>query len=130
VRRPALELPQSLSCARLERRKGEIARELDRAIDTIVKAGIDPTTLAGADLEMPGQSAATPRSRRRRRGGAPSDLGSDRAYAGKPANSEKLEIEIRGRLEELLAAPTFMARSAGGALVVAGEGLEPPTPGL
>jgi site-specific DNA recombinase len=47
-----------------------------------------------------------------------------------PPNSEKLEIEIRGRLEELLAAPTFMRRSTGGRPMVAGEGLEPPTPGL
>jgi site-specific DNA recombinase len=31
-----------------------------------------------------------------------------------PANSEKLEIEIRGRLDELLQAPTFSRRSAGG----------------
>jgi hypothetical protein len=36
-----------------------------------------------------------------------------------PANSEKLNIEIRGRLDELLQAPTFSRRSAGGSLVVA-----------
>jgi site-specific DNA recombinase len=47
-----------------------------------------------------------------------------------PANSEKLDIEICGRLDELLQAPTFSRRSAGGSLVVAREGLEPPTPGL
>jgi hypothetical protein len=29
-----------------------------------------------------------------------------------PPNSEKLEVEIRGRLEELLSAPTFMRRSS------------------
>jgi len=32
---------------KLERRKSEIAREINRAIDAIVKAGVDPTTLAG-----------------------------------------------------------------------------------
>ncbi len=32
---------------KLERRKGEIARELNRTIDTIVEAGVDPATLAG-----------------------------------------------------------------------------------
>jgi site-specific DNA recombinase len=31
-----------------------------------------------------------------------------------PANSEMLEIEIRGRLDELLQAPTFPRLSAGG----------------
>lgn len=30
-----------------------------------------------------------------------------------PTNSEKLEVEIRGRLGELLAAPTFMRRLTG-----------------
>jgi site-specific DNA recombinase len=39
------------------------------------------------------------------------------------------EVEIKGRLQELLGAP-FLKRSVGGGLVVAGEGLEPPTPGL
>jgi hypothetical protein len=32
------------------------------------------------------------------------------------------EIEIRGRLDELLEAPTFMRRSAAGSGMVAGEG--------
>lgn len=39
------------------------------------------------------------------------------------------EVEIKGRLQELLGAP-FLTRSVGGGLVVAREGLEPPTPGL
>jgi site-specific DNA recombinase len=39
------------------------------------------------------------------------------------------EVEIKGRLQELLGVP-FLSRSMGGGLVVAGEGLEPPTPGL
>lgn len=33
--------------SKLERRKGEIERELRRAIDAIIKAGIDPNTVAG-----------------------------------------------------------------------------------
>jgi hypothetical protein len=39
------------------------------------------------------------------------------------------EVEIKGRLQELVNAP-FLTRSVGGGLVVAREGLEPPTPGL
>ena len=31
-----------------------------------------------------------------------------------PTGTDKLEIEIRGRLDELLSAPMFMRRSAGG----------------
>jgi hypothetical protein len=31
-----------------------------------------------------------------------------------PPNSDKIEVEIRGRLDELLPAPTFMRRSGGG----------------
>lgn len=38
-----------------------------------------------------------------------------------PPGSTALEVEIRGRLEELLKAPTFMRRSGGGDLVVAGD---------
>ncbi len=37
---------------------------------------------------------------------------------------EGFEVEIKGRLQELLGAP-FLKRSVGGALVVAGEGLNP-----
>jgi hypothetical protein len=42
---------------------------------------------------------------------------------------EKPEIKIEGYLETLLK-PTFEDRSIPGVSVVAGEGLEPPTPGL
>jgi hypothetical protein len=44
--RARLQKTASSDRARLERRQGEIARELSRAIDAIVKAGIDPQTLA------------------------------------------------------------------------------------
>ena len=40
-----------------------------------------------------------------------------------------LKVEIKGRLQELIGAP-FLQRSMGGGPLVAGEGLEPPTPGL
>ena len=51
-------------------------------------------------------------------------------YAGSCVRGKgNLEVDIRGRLQELLGAP-FLRRSVGGGLVVAGEGLEPPTPGL
>jgi thymidine phosphorylase len=46
-----------------------------------------------------------------------------------PGVKGSLEVEIKGRLQELLGAP-FLRRSVGGGPLVAGEGLEPPTPGL
>ncbi|MGJ4972862.1 recombinase family protein [Bradyrhizobium sp. HKCCYLRH1073] len=152
---------------KLDRRKGEIARELNRAIDAIVKAGVDPATLAGTIKrleaerdEIEGKLAAIKESdkvitlhpaaiERYRRDleklagllprpdlGDGDELGESvrrlisAVIVHAPPNSEKLEVEIRGRLEELLEAPTFMRRSGGGSLLVAGEGLEPPTPGL
>jgi hypothetical protein len=46
-----------------------------------------------------------------------------------PGVKGAFDVEIKGRLQELLGAP-FMRRSVGGVPLVAGEGLEPPTPGL
>ena len=150
---------------KLERRKSEIAREINRAIDAIVKAGVDPTTLAGTIKrleaerdEIEGKLAAImesdkiislhPAAIERYRTELEKlgsllprpDLGDElgekvrrlisAVIVHAPPKSEKLQVEIRGRLEELLAAPTFMHRSGGGSLLVAGEGLEPPTPGL
>jgi site-specific DNA recombinase len=46
-----------------------------------------------------------------------------------PGVKGAFDVEIKGRLQELLGAP-FMRRSVGGGPLVAGEGLEPPTPGL
>jgi len=164
---------------KLQRRKGEITRELNRAIDAIVKAGVDPTTLAGTIKrleaerdEVEGKLAAIEESdkvitlhpaaiERYRQDleklasllprpdlGDGDELGDSvrrlisAVIVHAPPNSEKLEVEIKGRLEELLARPIeveadrvarppmFMGRSSGGSLLVAGEGLEPPTPGL
>ncbi len=152
---------------KLERRKAAIGRELRAAIDAIIKAGIDPTTLAGdikrleaerGDIDArlaaieEGDNVITLHPAALDRYRADLDrlaallprpdlaIGSeleDSVHAlisaiiiHAPANSEMLEIEIRGRLDELLQAPTFSRRSAGGGLVVAREGLEPPTPGL
>jgi site-specific DNA recombinase len=153
--------------SKLERRKSEIARELSRAIDAIVKAGVNPTTLAGTIErlgaerdEIDGKLAAIKESdkiitlhpgaiERYRRDleklasllprpdlGDGDELGENvrrlisAIIVHAPPNSEKLEVEIRGRLEELLAAPTFMRCSGGGSLMVARERLEPPIPGL
>jgi site-specific DNA recombinase len=153
--------------AKLDRRAGEIGRELNRAIDAIVKAGVDPATLAGRikELEQERESIAGklaaiatarnvitlhPAAMERYRADLDrlaemlprNELGERDELAAtlrnlvsavivhaKP-NDIGFEIEIRGRLEELLSAPTFMARSSGGVRMVAGEGLEPPTPGL
>jgi site-specific DNA recombinase len=46
-----------------------------------------------------------------------------------PGVKGAFDVEIKGRLQELLGAP-FLRRSMGGGPLVAGEGLEPPTPGL
>ena len=153
--------------AKLDGRAGEIGRELNRAIDAIVKAGVDPATLAGRikELEQERESIAGklaaiatarniitlhPAALERYRADLDrlaemlprNELGERDELAAtlrnlvsavivhaKP-NDVGFEIEIRGRLEELLSAPTFMARSSGGVRMVAGEGLEPPTPGL
>jgi site-specific DNA recombinase len=142
----------------VERRKSEIAREINRAIDAIVKAGVDPTTLAGTIKrlevereEIEGKLAAIKESDKiitlhpaaieryrhdleKLAGLLPRPDLSDGDELGEkvrrlissvivhaPPNSEKLKVEIKGRLEELLAAPTFMGRSSGGSLVVAGS---------
>ena len=39
-------------------------------------------------------------------------------------------VEVQGRLAQLTNSDLFPSRSEGGGSVVAGEGLEPPTPGL
>lgn len=46
-----------------------------------------------------------------------------------PGVKGAFDVEIKGRLQELLGAP-FFKRAVGGGPLVAGEGLEPPTPGL
>jgi site-specific DNA recombinase len=138
--------------SKLERRKGEIERELRRAIDAIIKVGIDPHTVAGdikrleteradidhklaeiesADNVIALHPAALERYRadldrlaallpRPDLGDGADELGTAlRALVSSvivyaPPNSDKIEVEIRGRLDELLSAPTFMRRSGGG----------------
>ncbi|MET4492151.1 recombinase family protein [Bradyrhizobium sp. LA7.1] len=149
---------------KLERRRGEIDRELGRASDAIIKHGVDPSTLASSMNrlkaerdEIEGKLAAIKESDKKitlhpvaieRYQRDLEELGSllprpdlrvgdelgesirrliSAVIVHAPPNCEKLEVEIRGRLEELLEVPTFMPRSSGGSLVVAGEGLEPPT---
>lgn len=46
-----------------------------------------------------------------------------------PGVKGPFDVEIKGRLQELIGAP-FLKRAVGGGALVAGEGLEPPTPGL
>jgi site-specific DNA recombinase len=48
----------------------------------------------------------------------------------KTAPGEPLKIDVQGKLAALLHAPLFPAGSLSGGKLVAGEGLEPPTPGL
>ena len=137
--------------SKLERRKGEIERELRRAIDAIIKAGIDPNTVAGdikrleaervdidlklaeidvADNVITLHPAALERYRtdldglaallpRPKLGDADELCAALRALVSSvivhaPPNSERIEVEIRGRLDELLSAPTFMRRSTEG----------------
>ncbi|MDB5605195.1 MAG: Recombinase [Bradyrhizobium sp.] len=136
---------------KLERRKAAIGRELRAAIDAIIKAGIDPATLAGdikrleaerADIDArlaaieEGDNVITLHPAALDRYRADLDrlaallprpdlaIGSEledsihtlisAIIIHAPANSEKLEIELRGRLDELLQAPTFSRRSGGG----------------
>lgn len=152
---------------KIEKRLAAIGRELERAIDAIVKAGVDPTTLAGRMKELEAErgelqsqlEAATaerkvvalhPAAIERYRADIaklgdllPTDALGERdeligtirnlvagviVYA--EPNDTGLEIEVRGRLSELLEIPVFPARSVGGESMVAREGLEPPTPGL
>lgn len=151
---------------KLERRAGEVAREIERLIDAIV-GGIDARTIAGRMKELETERddiaarleslrdgdkvitlhpAALDRYRAdldRLSALLPTDAQGERDVLAdtlrrlisavivhaKPGETG-FEVEIRGKLEELLSAPTFMPRSAGGYLMVAREGLEPPTPGL
>jgi site-specific DNA recombinase len=152
---------------KLEKRKSEVVRELNRAVEAIVKFDVNPAAFAATikrleaeQDEIEGKLAAIeegdkiialhPATVERYRSDLESlasalprpDLGDadelgesvrrliSEVIVHAPPNSENLEVEIKGRLEELVQAPAFTPRSRGGALVVAGEGLEPPTPGL
>ena len=47
-----------------------------------------------------------------------------------PAHSDEFTIEIRASLSELTMPGPLVKRTGSGGSMVAGEGLEPPTPGL
>jgi site-specific DNA recombinase len=152
--------------AKLERRAGEIKREIDRIWDAITKIGVDPASVAerlkaleAEKLTVAEQLAAAnettksvsvhPSSLRnwladieRMREALEDEKAPERTELIAPLRRlihsvvvhaepgvKGFEVEIKGRLQELLGAP-FLRRSVGGGLVVAGEGLEPPTPGL
>ena len=154
--------------ARLDRRAGEIERELNRIIDSIVDGSITARSVAPRikaleterDAVEAGRAeaqecenvitlhpAAIDRYRRdvatldeRLKGASGMDgraevfesirrLVSRIIIKAKP-NVPGFEIDLRGRLAELCAAPMFPSRSLAGGSMVAGEGLEPPTPGL
>ena len=151
--------------AKLERRAGEIRRELDRIVESIVQ-GVPAQTLAprAQALEVEKASIAEklaaaddkrkavsihPAAIRNylkdvaaMRKALDDEGAAERAELIAPlrrlvhsvvvhaeAGVKGFEVEIKGRLQELLGAP-FLTRSLGGGLVVAREGLEPPTPGL
>jgi site-specific DNA recombinase len=151
--------------AKLERRLGEIKRELDRIVDSIVQ-GMPADVLAPkaraleAEKTTIAEQLAAADDKRKMVSIHPAAIKNylkdvaamreavdDEGAAERPELIAPLrrlihsivvraepgvkgfEVEIKGRLQELLGAP-FLKRSVGGGLVVAGEGLEPPTPGL
>jgi hypothetical protein len=83
-----------------------------------------------ADLERLACSLSTDAPRRTRRSGRHAATADLRGDLSCKVRGNRIYVVMPGKLEELLAAPTFMPRSAGGYLMVAREGLEPPTPGL
>jgi site-specific DNA recombinase len=151
--------------AKLERRLGEIKRELDRLVDSIVQ-GMPADVIAPKAQALEAEKAtiaeqlAAADDKRQTVAIHPAaiknylkDVAAMREALDDAEVSERpeligplrrlihsvivhaepgvkgFEVEIKGRLQELLGAP-FLRRSMGGGLVVAGEGLEPPTPGL
>jgi site-specific DNA recombinase len=150
---------------KLERRLGEIKRELDRLVDSIAQGlpadAIIPKAQAldAEKVSITEQLAAADDKRKAvsihpaaiknylKDVAAMREALDDEGAAERPELIAPLrrlihsvvvhtqpgikgfEVEIKGRLQELLGAP-FLRRSVGGGLVVAGEGLEPPTPGL
>lgn len=163
--------------AHLERRLGEIAREIKRIVDCIVVRGMPPDQFVARmqELEaekvqvMAGLESATesdnvvalhPKALDRYKRavaeladelkrGAPSEFTTIRELvtaiivhaspsrpggAGTKANAEDdrtVRIDIKGRLAALCGNPALFPNMAmSGGTMVAGEGLEPPTPGL
>jgi site-specific DNA recombinase len=151
--------------ANLERRSGEIKRELDRLVESIVQGmpadvvAPKARALEAEKASIASQLAAADDKRKTisihpaaiknylKDVAAMREALDDEGAAERPELIAPLrrlihsvvvhaepgvkgfEVEIKGRLQELLSAP-FLTRSVGGGLVVAREGLEPPTPGL
>ncbi|WP_271602798.1 recombinase family protein [Bradyrhizobium sp. CCBAU 45384] len=163
--------------ARLERRLGEIGREMKRIVDCIVITGMPPEQFVGRMQELEAEKAkvtagldsakesdnvialhpkALDRYKRavvelsdHLKRGTPMEFATIRELvtaiivhaspsrpggAGTKANTEDdrtVRIDIKGRLAALCGNPALFPNMAmSGGSLVAGEGLEPPTPGL
>lgn len=177
VERKRLKKEAIAERARLERRLGEIAREMKRIVDCIVITGMPPEQFVARLQELEAEKAkviaglesakesdniialhpkALDRYKRavveladEMKRGTPSEFATIRELvtaivvhaspsrpggAGTKANVEddrRVRIDIKGRLAALCGNPALFPNMAmSGGTVVAGEGLEPPTPGL
>ncbi len=177
IERKRLKKEASNECARLERRLGEIEREMNRIVDSIVVAGMPPERFVARMQELEAEKnkvvaglvsaeesdnviALHPKALDRYKRavvaladelkrGNPTEFATVRELvtaiivhaspsrpggAGTKANAEddrSVRIDIRGRLAALCDNPALFPNIAmSGGTMVAGEGLEPPTPGL
>ncbi|MCA1433114.1 recombinase family protein [Bradyrhizobium sp. BRP20] len=177
VERKRLKKEATTERARLERRLGEIAREMKRIVDSIVITGMPPEQFVTRMQELETEKAkvtaglesakeadnvialhpkALDRYKRavmeladHLRRGAPTEFATIRELvtaivvhaspsrpggAGTKASAEddrSVRIDIKGRLDALCGNPgLFPSMAMSGGSLVAGEGLEPPTPGL
>lgn len=177
VERKRLKKEATTERVRLERRLGEIGRELKRIVDCIVVKGMPPEQFVARMQELEAEKAKVmaglesakesdnvialhPKALDRYKGavleladhlkrGTPMEFATIRELvtaiivhaspsrpggAGTKANAEddrSVRIDIKGRLAALCGNPGLFPNMAmSGGLLVAGEGLEPPTPGL
>jgi site-specific DNA recombinase len=175
--RKRLKKEASTERARLERRLGEIAREMKRIVDSIVITGMPPEQFVARMQELEAEKAKVvaglesakesdniialhPRALDRYKRavveladelkrGTPNEFATIRELvtaiivhaspsrpggAGTKANAEddrSVRIDIKGRLAALCGNPALFPNMVmSGGTLVAGEGLEPPTPGL
>ena len=175
--RKRLKKEASTERARLERRLGEIGREMKRIVDSIVITGMPPEQFVARMQELEAEKAkvmaglesakesdnvvalhpiALDRYKRaiveladQLKRGTPAEFATIRELvtaivvhagpsrpggAGTKANAEddrSVRIDIKGRLAALCENPAlFPNMGMSGGSLVAGEGLEPPTPGL
>ncbi|MCA1531441.1 recombinase family protein [Bradyrhizobium sp. NBAIM03] len=175
--RKRLKKEASTERARLERRFGEIGREMKRIVDSIVVTGMPPEQFVARMQELEAEKAkvmaglesakesdsvialhpkALDRYKRavkeladELKRGTPTEFATIRELvtaiivhaspsrpggAGTKANTEdyrSVRIDIKGRLAALCGNPGLFPNMAmSGGSLVAGEGLEPPTPGL